>query len=1119
MATQVDRNRMKPYSAVHQFHSGTSDGDAVTRQMLRLQDNLRSMGFRSELFAEHIDARILGEIHPIDDYAGSENELLLVHHSMGHDKFDDVTALANDIVTVFHNITPAPYFSDPVLKHYVRLGRDQLKILARRSQAGVADSNFNRREMLKVGFRRVDVLPVRTDYQTVSDDDPDRLRTDDWLFVGRVVPNKCQHELVVAFAEFAHRFNSQARLILIGDADTHGDYVALLLSLAKQLGVADRVDILGKVPDSELHLHFAQAGAFVSLSEHEGFGVPLMEAMASGVPVVAFGASAVPETMGGAGILLRTKSPEVVAATVQAIQSDPAMRNRLVARQLQRIHQISSFDTRSLLERVVKTAGTGSRDLDVQIQGPFETSYSLARVNRRLAETISSTPGLYVSLYATEGPGDYTPKAADLARWPRAMALYRRSAEVPYPDVVIRQMWPPRVLDSPGGITLGYFAWEESTVPQHIVEDFNRYLDGIGVTSEFVKTALRDAGVDVPIEVVSNGVDRPDPNARCDAPELEHLRPFRFLHISSGFPRKGVDALLAAYFAEFSGAEDVSLILKTFPNPHNLVGDHLAELRAHHLDPPDVRWIDRDMDEASVDALYAIASCYVHPARGEGFGLPVAEAMAAGVPVIATAHSGLADFVSDATANTIPYTVEPAQTHLATPGSTWAEPDLEQLRSAMRQLFTDPTAPETEKKTTQARQLISSEFSWQAAADRWTRFIRHIEDSVQTPSVSLVSTWNSRCGIADYSRHLVDYAGDAIDFRIFADKDVAVFDQDAELGIRRSWASRWNPGLEELDEALGLADQEVVHFQFNFTFFDLDHMAALIEKHLPHRGIVVTFHRTSDPIIYGEQVSISDISETLRKIDRIIVHQDADAQRLRLMGLDDNVSVIHIGTQEPLPASTSEMKMVSGLGSRPVVGTFGFLLPHKGTLELIDAIHALRTEIPDIHLLAFSARHPDPASAVYEVEVREKIERLKLEANVTLTTEFLPEDVVQGALMAADVIVLPYHPTEESASAALRFVLPLGKPLVVTDLPIFADARDALLLVEPGDAAGLAAAIGEVLRNPQIQRELSHRTTAAARRFRWSLAAAQHREIYTSIRAERHQRARLDTQSAPSGPG
>jgi len=91
---------------------------------------------------------------------------------------------------------------------------------------------------------------------------------------------------------------------------------------------------------------------------------------------------------------------------------------------------------------------------------------------------------------------------------------------------------------------------------------------------------------------------------------------------------------------------------------------------------------------------------------------------------------------------------------------------------------------------------------------------------------------------------------------------------------------------------------------------------------------------------------------------------------------------------------------------------------------------------------------------VYEVEVREKIERLKLEANVTLTTEFLPEDVVQGALMAADVIVLPYHPTEESASAALRFVLPLGKPLVATDLPIFADAPRRLAVGRAGRRSG-----------------------------------------------------------------
>ena len=107
----------------------------------------------------------------------------------------------------------------------------------------------------------------------------------------------------------------------------------------------------------------------------------------------------------------------------------------------------------------------------------------------------------------------------------------------------------------------------------------------------------------------------------------------------------------------------MTLILKTFPNPHNDVGDLLMKQRAAHPNPPDVRWIDRDLDDHEIMGLYNLAHCYVHPARGEGFGLPVAEAMAAGVPVITLAYSGLADFVSDDTATTIPFKLEPARTH------------------------------------------------------------------------------------------------------------------------------------------------------------------------------------------------------------------------------------------------------------------------------------------------------------------------------------------------------------------------------------------------------------------------------------------------------------------------
>jgi glycosyltransferase involved in cell wall biosynthesis len=269
-------------------------------------------------------------------------------------------------------VTPERYFSDPGFREAIRLGRQQLSLLALRAIVGVADSNFNRQEMLAVGFRRVEVLPVRTDYAEFVPPSPEsRQRSADWLYVGRIVGNKCQHELVRAFAVYAKNFDdSDARLVLIGDT-SRADYVAVVREEAQRLGVSDRVVLLGKVSDQQLRSAFAGAGVFVSLSEHEGFGVPILEAMAARVPVVGYGATAVPETMGGAGILLRTKKPEVVAATVQALRTDPDLRERLVARQDVRVLDVQSFNVETLLTRVIERASGGVQPLEVQVQGPF----------------------------------------------------------------------------------------------------------------------------------------------------------------------------------------------------------------------------------------------------------------------------------------------------------------------------------------------------------------------------------------------------------------------------------------------------------------------------------------------------------------------------------------------------------------------------------------------------------------------------------------------------------------------------------------------------------------------------------------------------------------------------
>ena len=601
-------------------------------------------------------------------------------------------------------------------------------------------------------------------------------------------------------------------------------------------------------------------------------------------------------------------------------------------------------------------------------------------------------------------------------------------------------MYPPRVIDTPGGITCEYFGWEESRIPPDMADDFNRFLDGVGVMSEFVRDVLWDSGVNVPIRVVGNGVDPHDPRAAIDAPELENLRAFRFLHISSAFPRKGIDVLLDAYAAAFDGQSDVTLVLKTFPNPHNQVGELLQQLRSRHPNPPDVRWIDRDLDDRELQGLYNLADCYVHPARGEGFGLPVAEAMSAGVPVISVAHSGLADFVSGETAVTIPFRLEPAGSHMDIAGSMWAEPDGERLAVEMSRLVEHADSPDVRRRVTKAAELVATKYSWAAAAERWGDFIDELEDLSTMTRVAMVSPWNSRCGVAEYSRYIVEHGRGSISFELFADKVDDVVDPFAERGVNRCWSDRWNPDLRELEAALTTSDPDVVHIQFNFGFFELKHLAEFIDRQLEHRGVVVTLHRTADIDIEGDLVSLKQIEATLQRVDQLITHQQADARLLGEFGLVRNVRVVPQGAPSPPPITHSATRLALKVGSRPVIGAFGFLLPHKGILDLIRAVDTLRTDFPDLCLFALCARHPSPTSREYENAVRAEIDARGLDDNVLLISEFLPDRTAAAILRGADAIVLPYRQTEESSSAALRFVLPIERPIIATDLPLFDDA-------------------------------------------------------------------------------
>ena len=179
------------------------------------------MGYTSEIFAEHVTDSLRDRIHPIGGYDGSSANLLLIHHSLGYSIFDEVISRPDDVVAIYHNVTPEKYFSDPSFKRRFGWAVNSSHFSRLRAAVGIADSNFNRQEMLAVGFRRVEVLPVRTNYsEFVPTSRESGHRSTDWLYVGRIVGNKCQHELVRAFAVYVEEL--RRRRCSVGTDRRHG---------------------------------------------------------------------------------------------------------------------------------------------------------------------------------------------------------------------------------------------------------------------------------------------------------------------------------------------------------------------------------------------------------------------------------------------------------------------------------------------------------------------------------------------------------------------------------------------------------------------------------------------------------------------------------------------------------------------------------------------------------------------------------------------------------------------------------------------------------------------------------------------------------------------------------
>ncbi|HET9058761.1 MAG TPA: glycosyltransferase [Acidimicrobiales bacterium] len=311
---------------VDQYLPGFAPHDAIGNHTLTARRILRDAGYESDIWAEHILSPLETEARHYTQDAPGGDRVLLFHTSTSSAMsqwIKDRAVRGERVITDYHNITPGRYFLrwEPHIADAMEDARTELAMLAPFAQFSMADSAYNEAELRELGYVNTMVCNLLVDleeYHRVPDKALlDRLprRGMRWLFVGRVAPNKCQHDVVGAFAVYRRLYDPYARLTLVGGA-TSPRYRLAIERLAGELELGDSLEMVGSVSDAELLAYWAAADVFVCMSEHEGFCVPVLEAMELGVPVVAYNSTAVPETLAGAGVLVDDKDPLTVANAV-----------------------------------------------------------------------------------------------------------------------------------------------------------------------------------------------------------------------------------------------------------------------------------------------------------------------------------------------------------------------------------------------------------------------------------------------------------------------------------------------------------------------------------------------------------------------------------------------------------------------------------------------------------------------------------------------------------------------------------------------------------------------------------------------------------------------------------
>jgi glycosyltransferase involved in cell wall biosynthesis len=353
---------------VHQFLPNLGFRDAVGNHTLATKRVLEEAGIRGEIWAEDIQGEHRAAARRLVDYprqrtARKGTNLILYQASTGSSGMASFLAERPEQQLIYyHNITPARFFEpyEPHAAVVLERGRLELRQLCARVTHGMANSEFSARELREMGVENVEVIPP---YAPLLEAEPDPSHSEwlrstkrgvDLVFVSRVSPHKGHMHLLRAFAALRANASAPPRLFVVG-AWGPPAYMAAINGLRQKLGV-DGMVFCGSITDERVAAHYREADIYLCLSEHEGFGVPVIEAMRAGTVVVAYEGGAVAETLDGAGVLLHSLDPLLVAEVVDRVAGDEGLRKQIIDRQHERVLEIERFPRDETLVRSVRAA-------------------------------------------------------------------------------------------------------------------------------------------------------------------------------------------------------------------------------------------------------------------------------------------------------------------------------------------------------------------------------------------------------------------------------------------------------------------------------------------------------------------------------------------------------------------------------------------------------------------------------------------------------------------------------------------------------------------------------------------------------------------------------------------